>query len=125
MPIPGFAGYSVSSRGAVIGPRGELSTPKTRGGYLTCSLRRDGKKTTTTLQRLVLLAFVGPPPTPEHEANHKNGNKLDNTPGNLEWATGAENKAHARDVLKVRIRQGWQQSRRVGQSVPHHRLSAS
>lgn len=102
-PIPGFDGYAASSKGRVIGPRGLLSTPKTRGGYLTCSIRAAGKKTTTTVQRLVLLAFVGQPPTDKHEANHKNGDKTDNTPPNLEWVTGEENKRHARNVLKAQI----------------------
>lgn len=47
------------------------------------------------MQRLVLEAFAGPAPTPEHEANHKNGRKDDNRPDNLEWVTRQENMDHA------------------------------
>ena len=98
-PIPGFPGYAVSSRGAVRGPRGMLATPRTNGGYATCTLRSRGRKITTTVQRLVLLAFIGPAPSGQHEANHKNGDKLDNSAENLEWVTPQENKAHAVNVL--------------------------
>ncbi len=93
--IPSAPGYSVSSTGQVRGPRGKLTTHPTARGYLTCSLRAGGKKLTTTVQRLVLEAFVGPPPTSKHEANHKNGNKADNCPSNLEWVTRQENMDHA------------------------------
>ena len=99
--LPSAPGYCVSNTGRVIGPRGPLSTPKTGGGYFTCSLKIGGKKITTTVQRLVLEAFVGPPPTPQHEANHKDGNKTNNCPSNLEWVTRQENMDHARDVLGV------------------------
>jgi hypothetical protein len=93
--IPSAPGYCVSNTGRVRGPRGDLSTPATKRGYSTCSLRAGGKKITTTVQRLVLEAFVGPPPTPAHEANHKNGKKQDNRPINLEWVTRQENVDHA------------------------------
>jgi hypothetical protein len=75
-----------------------MSTPATKSGYLTCSIRVGGKKATTTVQRLVLLAFVGPPPTDLHEANHKNGRKDDNRVENLEWVTRLENMRHAWDT---------------------------
>lgn len=97
--IPSFPEYSASSLGRVKGPRGILSTPKTKGGYLTCSFRCSGVKRTTTVQRLVAEAFLGRAPTQKHEANHKNGKRSDNRPDNLEWVTHAENMAHARHVL--------------------------
>ena len=98
-PIPSCPGYAASSLGRIQGPRGLLSMPATRGGYLTCSVRRAGVKHTTTVQRLVLEAFVGAAPTEAHEANHKNGVKTENRPENLEWMTPAENKLHAIEVL--------------------------
>lgn len=97
-PIISAPGYAVSSSGEVIGPRGPLKTPQTKHGYLTCSIRVGGKKLTTTVQRLVLYAFVGKPPTQKHEANHKNGIETDNTPENLEWVTRLENMRHAIDT---------------------------
>jgi DNA-binding transcriptional regulator YiaG len=43
------------------------------------------------VNRLVLEAFVGPPPTPLHEAAHKNGKSADNYYENLVWKTKSEN----------------------------------
>lgn len=100
-PIPSCPGYAVSNDGRVRGPRGLLSTPATRGGYLTCSIRRNGRKFTTTVQRLVAEAFIGPAPSPLHEVNHKDGHKRHNAPDNLEWVTRQENMDHARQVLNV------------------------
>jgi len=42
--------------------------------------------------RLVTEAFHGPAPTGRHQSAHRNGNKLDNRPENLYWATPRQNK---------------------------------
>lgn len=52
-----------------------------------------GKRRATGVNRLVLMAFVGPPPTPKHEAAHWDGDTSNNRPGNLRWATSKENHA--------------------------------
>lgn len=43
------------------------------------------------VHRLILLTFKGPPPTPDHEAAHENGDSLDNRVENLNWKTSKEN----------------------------------
>lgn len=43
--------------------------------------------------RLVALLFIGPPPSPEHEVCHWDGNGLNNTVGNLRWGTSLDNAA--------------------------------
>jgi len=50
------------------------------------------------VHRLVAEAFHGSPQADMayKTVNHKNGDKLDNTPDNLEWATYGENARHAR-----------------------------
>lgn len=83
--VPG-TDYEVTADGVLckIGTqrilRGELN-----GGYVRTGVRIDGK--TTTLHRLILLAWVGPPPgeADAFVANHRNGINLDNRAENLEW----------------------------------------
>ncbi len=104
--VPGFPGYRVGSDGTVWSCRvtgSHFSAPgKTwhllRGcydhdGYKLFSPRRDGKNHTLRVARIVLLAFVGPPPLPGMEAAHENGIRADNRLVNLRWATHVGNEA--------------------------------
>jgi hypothetical protein len=107
LPVVGYEGlYEVSSEGRVrsldrrIGYRGGR-TRLWRGrvhvahersdGYLVVPLSRNGKVARRYLQRLVAEAFIGPPPTPEHEAAHDNGDRTDNRAANIEWKTAQQN----------------------------------
>lgn len=94
VPIPGFPGYRISDCGDVS-RNGKTLRPCVlkRGGYLAVSLWRDGKGYTRTLNRLVALSFIGPPPTPLHHAAHNDGNKAHNTISNIAWKTKRENEA--------------------------------
>jgi hypothetical protein len=62
-------------------------------GYRTYRIRGGGKSTSYRAHTLVLLAFVGPKPTPDHQCAHWDGNRLNNHWTNLRWATAAENTA--------------------------------
>lgn len=57
---------------------------------------------------LVLEAFVGPRPSPDHEACHDDGDPWHNAPGNLRWDTRASNAddrvRHGKDHHAVRER---------------------
>lgn len=95
--IPGYEGlYEVSDFGQVRSTRregtpGGILTPFVRAGYLGVYLYRGNSRRNFHVHRLVLLAHVGPPPTPKHQAAHNNGNREENLLTNLRWATVAEN----------------------------------
>lgn len=76
--------------------RTEIMHPaKDKKGYLrTVLVDNDGKNKTIKVHRIIAEAFI-PNPENKPQVNHKNGNKSDNSVGNLEWATNTENKDHA------------------------------
>lgn len=98
--IPGLPGYEVSDFGDVRSWRSprhgqRLKAPKRistrqRKGYVRCMLRDKGWNRGFSVHRLVLLAFVGPPPS-ACETSHENGDSLDNRLLNLRWRTKREN----------------------------------
>lgn len=103
-PVRGFENlYLVSDRGRVRSlhtygrpARGGILAQQSNGkGYRRVRLTGNGRGFSIVVHRLVLDAFVGPQPTPKHEANHKNGRKADNRVENLEWVTPVENNAHS------------------------------
>jgi len=55
---------------------------------------RHGIGTTTAVHRLVAAAFLGERPK-GFTINHKDGNKLNSAPGNLEYVTMQANRRHA------------------------------
>jgi hypothetical protein len=85
--------------GTRIYPAKQLKLHYIRSGYLMVALCKNGKKSEVPVHRIVCAAFHGEPPTDQHQVNHKNGNKKDNTPSNLEWVTASENQKHAYSVL--------------------------
>ncbi|CRY84392.1 HNH endonuclease [Nocardia farcinica] len=98
MCIPGFDGrYEASSFGRIrsnrSGKQRILGTRTNNGGYVTVSLRRGGKATTQTVNRLVALAFHGEPTDPSYHACHNDGVKSNNQVSNIRWDTPSGNAA--------------------------------
>ena len=91
--IPGWENYQVSNAGRVKSIHGNIIKQREdRTGYLRVNLRRGRKKQKTIrTHRLVALAWLGEPPTPEHQVDHKNGDRQDNRVENLEYVTRREN----------------------------------
>lgn len=95
--VPGFEGrYAVTKDGCVWSHHaGRFLKPEISAkGYCRIRLGKNGPK--FHVAALVLAAFVGPRPSPEHEAAHNDGNKNRNVLGNLRWDTAKGNRADMR-----------------------------
>lgn len=101
-PVIGYEGfYEVSSFGQVRrsdkskkGRRnieGVLQLRITRGGYKIVALSKNGHVQEKRVNRLVLMAFKGPPSSLGMESRHCNGVRDDNRAVNLCWGTRQEN----------------------------------
>jgi hypothetical protein len=89
--------YEVSDEGQVRNAKNlRLRRGVSSNGYLKLALPLGHHKFAMLyIHRLVAIAFLGLPPSPKHEVNHKNGVKGDNRASNLEWVTRSENNKHS------------------------------
>lgn len=71
-----------------------LKASRNNSGYLGLNLYKNGKRTHKDIHRLVAEIFVDGQKE-GLEVNHKDGNKLNNYPDNLEWITRGANETHA------------------------------
>lgn len=114
-PLLGFdKDYRVTENGDIIsmdyrrtGVPKKLAPQRNIYGYAIIKLMKDGKSITYRVHRLVAMAFVPNPDNLPH-INHKDENKLNNNPNNLEWCDnsynnnyGTRNKRIAKAVTKV------------------------
>lgn len=100
-PIKGYEGlYEVSNMGRVKSLHANeeivLKQAEYRNGYMGVSLSKDGTVNMKLVHRLVAIAFIKNPNNYEF-VNHKDGDKKNNTVGNLEWCTRSYNTKHAYD----------------------------
>ena len=92
--------YQISSLGRVFSKRTDKVVKQSlskAGGYPTLSTRiagREGVARCFKVHRLVAECFVDNKKNKPF-VNHIDGNKLNNTPDNLEWVTSLENMQHA------------------------------
>ena len=103
-PVADYEGiYAVSNLGRLRiesvrrgtgAPGHVMALQKSRLGYLTAQLRKDGLSYRREIHSLVAVAFLGPKP-PGLEVNHIDGKKAHNAACNLEYVTHSENLLHA------------------------------
>lgn len=90
--IPGHPNYEVSDHGNVRNRNKVLRGCNHTHGYKQVNLPPAG---TQLIHKLVMLAFVGPPPEGQPWVNHKDGDKTNNHLSNLEYGTAKWNREHA------------------------------
>ena len=92
-PVVGFEGlYSVTSTGRVRSEKTGRVLKPTEGpdGYYRVTLKGEGKRSSPTVHRLIMEAFVGPRPD-GLQIRHLDGDKSNNVIGNLRYGTPKEN----------------------------------
>lgn len=84
--------YRVSPDGQVYGSRGRRvqGSPQSRGYLQTTG----PGKTKYLMHRIVAEAWCAKPSADATEVNHKDKNRRNNHPSNLEWVTPAQNQVH-------------------------------
>lgn len=107
-PIPGYRHYEASTQGRIRSWLGMgwhrrrkpleepviLKPTPNYAGYMVVNLPvRRGQCRQRKVHRLVLEAFVGPPPSPKHHGSHMNADRSDNRLANLAWETQQQNNA--------------------------------
>ena len=101
--IEGYEGlYAITEDGKVWGYRhqGFMAQRKNRGGYLYTSLRKNGKRVSYEVHRLVAKAYI-PNPGNLPQVNHKDEDKANNHVDNLEWVTCKENANHGTRTARM------------------------
>ena len=106
IPLPEFDRYLVSSQGRVA----RIMVPAKPGGRYRryCGIRltlTNGGGRTTGIHRLVAMAFIGLPPSPKYQVNHKNFDPSDNQPENLEWVLPIDNGNRSRKLTETEVRE--------------------
>jgi hypothetical protein len=99
--IPGYEGhYQASNKGHIRSmkkyPPKILSQPLNGGGYASISLCLNGVQYKNSTHFFICLTFNGQPPSTASVVNHKDGNKTNNIPQNLEWVSPSENLSHGK-----------------------------
>lgn len=91
-----FGNYELSTNGKLRNKdtKKELKFHVTDYGYLRVNIMQDGERSKVFLHKLMALTFIDNPENKKY-VNHKDGNKLNNSIDNLEWATASENNIHA------------------------------
>jgi hypothetical protein len=101
--IPGYSRYQINNKG-ILRSLNYKNSRKTKilkpavdqGYYKTVILGDDNKYKTVRIHKLVMLCFIGECKI-NYEANHKDGNKLNNKLENLEYCTHSQNVQHSYD----------------------------
>lgn len=98
-PFPLNNQYLVSSSGKILSQVTDrfIGTNKDAYGYHRFSCMIDGKYKHIPVHRAVAITWIDNPDNLP-SVNHKDGDKTNNSVGNLEWCTDVHNKRHAKEL---------------------------
>lgn len=109
-PITNCAGYWAAVDGSIFSLKRKkichLKPAENGNGYLFVILSLNGVSHKHFVSRLVASTFLVKPVEPDkdgkprNEVNHIDGNRRNNKLPNIEWCSTAENKDHAKQVLR-------------------------
>lgn len=96
--IKDFTHHTIDTNGVVTNTKTGHCKAQWIGanGYLHVDIQEFGLPKKVALHRLLAIAFI-PNPENKRTVNHIDGDKLNNSISNLEWATDSENIKHAYD----------------------------
>lgn len=107
--IPGWPGYQASYGGEIRSLFGGLpyvlKPSKDRKGYLTVTVRKDGKSSTKRVHVLVALAWVKPQRR-RTQVRHLDGDKLNCAAWNLKYGNQPEQEWDKRQAGTSRVKRG-------------------
>lgn len=94
--IPDYENYIISDKAEVINiTTGKIvSVSKHKQGYRVVRVWKNNTTRLMKIYRLLAILFI---PNPENkiQVNHLDGNRMNESLGNLEWVTASENMKHA------------------------------
>lgn len=80
------------------GERRQVGLYSNRAGYLQFQVTLYAARDYVMAHRFVAFALLGEPPAADWEVNHRDGDKANNSPENLEWVSRCSNMQHAWDM---------------------------
>jgi len=83
-----FNKYTIDENGVIKNNKTDksLSYSTNKGGYKLCSAQNEtGKQSKLIISRAIASTFIGPPPTAEHTADHKDRDRNNDTLDNVRW----------------------------------------
>ena len=90
--VPDYEGlYKVSNLGRIMNKDGKIRSTRIHKNYACICLCKKSARKTVMVHTIVAAAFLGPRPTPDHQIDHIDGDRLNNKADNLEYVTRREN----------------------------------
>ena len=87
-----YTKYSVDEKGTIFGPKGLIRPFLHHTGYLVFTARKENKQKQFRAHRFIMECLLGKSCL---LVNHKDGDKTNNNPSNLEYVTPKQNTRHA------------------------------